>query len=212
MTIAERYKGVLAWFAENMPAPASELAYEDPYQLLVATMLAAQCTDKRVNMVTPALFERYPSPSELAAAAPEEVFEYIRSVSYPNAKSRHLVSAAKMLTEDFGGCVPDDTDALQRLPGVGRKTSNVVCAVAYGRDVMPVDTHVFRVAARIGLTCGARTPLAAERQLVRHIPAGELSRAHHWLLLHGRYVCLARRPRCEDCGITGYCKFFGKRE
>ncbi len=212
MTIAERYKGVLAWFAANMPSPASELAYKNPYQLLVATMLAAQCTDKRVNIVTPALFERYPSVFELATATPEDVYEYIKSVSYPNAKARHLVAAARMLADDFEGRIPDDTDALQRLPGVGRKTANVVCAVAFGRDVMPVDTHVFRVAARIGLTRGARTPLETERQLVRHIPEGELARAHHWLLLHGRYVCLARKPRCEECGITKYCKFFGKRE
>jgi endonuclease-3 len=191
-----------------MPAPASELDHETPYQLLIATMLAAQCTDRRVNMVTPALFERWPSAAELAAAAPGEVFEYIKSVSYPNAKARHLVAAARMLTDDFGGLVPDAADALQRLPGVGRKTANVVLAVAFGRDAMPVDTHVFRVAARLGLTRGARTPLETERQLVRHIPAGELGRAHHWLLLHGRYVCLARRPKCAECGISGYCKYF----
>lgn len=212
MTIAERYKGVLAWFAEHMPAPTSELDHENPYQLLIATMLAAQCTDKRVNMVTPALFERYPSPLQLAAAAPEVVYEFVRSVSYPNAKARHLVAAARMLMDDFGGAVPDNIADLEKLPGVGRKTANVVLAVAFGRDAMPVDTHVFRVAARIGLTRAARTPLETERQLVRHIPAGELARAHHWLLLHGRYVCLARRPRCEKCGITEYCKFFGKRE
>jgi endonuclease-3 len=208
MTIAERYKGVLEALAATMPEPESELRYRSPYELLIATMLAAQCTDRRVNMVTPALFERWPTPKNLAEASPDEVYEYIRSVSYPNAKARHLVAAAQMLVSDFGGAVPDDVDALQRLPGVGRKTANVVGAVAFGRSVMPVDTHVFRVAARIGLSRNARTPLQTELQLTRHIPAPLLPRAHHWLLLHGRYICLARRPRCTECPLTAYCKYY----
>ncbi len=210
MTLAQRYNGVLAWFAEHMPAPESELDHRSPYELLVATMLAAQCTDKRVNIVTPALFERYPTAHSLAQASPEEVYEHIKSVSYPNAKARHLVAAAQMLVRDHEGCVPDDLNALQCLPGVGRKTANVVGAVAFGRDVMPVDTHVFRVAARIGLVRGAKTPLQTERQLARHIPQGMLGRAHHWLLLHGRYVCTARRPHCGECGISGYCRYYSK--
>lgn len=208
MTVKERYAAVLAWFEVNVPEPQSELNHGSPFELLVATMLAAQCTDKRVNMVTPALFERWPSARALAQAGEEEVYLYIKSVSYPNAKARHLVGAAQMLVEDFEGHVPTDIDDLQRLPGVGRKTANVVSAVAFGGDAMPVDTHVFRVAARVGLTRGARTPLAAERQLVRHIPAGMLGRAHHWLLLHGRYVCTARAPKCGECGIASYCKYF----
>ena len=210
MKLAERYRGILAWFGENMPDVGTELTYESAYQLLVATMLAAQCTDKRVNMVTPALFGRYPTPELLADAEPEEVYGYIRSVSYPNAKSRHLVGMAQMLVGEFGGSVPDDIEQMQRLPGVGRKTANVVGAVIYGRHVMPVDTHVFRVAERIGLTHGSRTPLQTELTLTRHIPAALLPVAHHWLILHGRYVCTARRPKCEECGISGFCRYYEK--
>ena len=208
MTLAERYKGVIEWFSENMPTPETELHYRTPYQLLVATMLAAQCTDKRVNIVTPALFDKYPTPALLAEAEPEEVYEYIRSVSYPNAKSRHLVGMARMLMSDFGGEVPDDLQEMQKLPGVGRKTANVVGAVIFGKNVMPVDTHVFRVAARIGLVKNAKTPLQTELQLTEHIPAELLPKAHHWLILHGRYVCLARKPKCNECGIRDYCKYY----
>lgn len=212
MKLAERYEGVTRWFSENMPVVATELEYMTPYQLLVATMLAAQCTDKRVNMVTPALFDRYPTPALLARAESEEVFEYIRSVSYPNAKSRHLVGMAQMLMSDFGGEVPDDVELMQRLPGVGRKTANVVGAVIFGKHVMPVDTHVFRVAARIGLVHNAKTPLQTELQLTKHIPAELLPKAHHWLILHGRYVCIARKPKCDVCGISPWCKYFAEKQ
>lgn len=207
MTRKERYAGVLGWFSENMPVADSELDYQSAYQLLVATILAAQCTDRRVNMVTPAIFERWPSAHELAQATPEEMFEHIRSVSYPNAKSRHLVAAAQRLVSDFGGDVPSSIDELQTLAGVGRKTANVVAAFAFGEDVMPVDTHVFRVAARLGLTRNAKTPLETERQLVKNIPAGMRARSHHWLLLHGRYVCTARKPKCTDCGLREWCVY-----
>lgn len=209
MRLAERYAGVLKWFSENMPDVGTELNYKTPYQLLVATMLAAQCTDKRINMVTPALFAAYPTPQLLAAAEPEEVFEYIKSVSYPNAKARHLVGMAQMLIDDFGGEVPGDVEQMQKLPGVGRKTANVVGAVIFGKHVMPVDTHVFRVAARIGLVRNAKTPLQTELQLTEHIPAELLPKAHHWLILHGRYVCTARNPKCSECGISSYCKYYG---
>ena len=208
MKLAERYEGVIRWFTENMPIAETELNYHTPYQLLVATMLAAQCTDRRGNMVTPALFDKYTTPALLAEAEAEEVYGYIRSVSYPNAKARHLVGMARMLMCDFGGEVPDDVEQLQKLPGVGRKTANVVGAVIFGKHVMPVDTHVFRVAARIGLVRGAKTPLQTELQLTRHIPAPLLPTAHHWLILHGRYVCVARKPKCDTCGIAPWCKYF----
>lgn len=208
MKLSERYEGVIRWFSENMPVAETELDYQTPYQLLVATMLAAQCTDRRVNMVTPALFDKYPAPALLAEAEPEEVLRYIYSVSYPNAKSRYLVGMAQMLMRDFGGEVPDDVELLQKLPGVGRKTANVVGAVIFGKHVMPVDTHVFRVAARIGLVRNAKTPLQTELQLTRHIPAELLPKAHHWLILHGRYVCVARKPKCDVCGISPWCKYF----
>lgn len=211
MRIEERYRGVIGWFSENMPVAETELDYKTPFQLLVATMLAAQCTDKRINMVTPALFDKYPTPQHLADAEPEEVFEYIRSVTYPNNKSKHLVNMARMLVADYGGEVPDDVAELQKLPGVGRKTANVVGAVIFHRNVMPVDTHVFRVAARIGLTRGAKTPLQTELQLTEHIPAELLPIAHHWLILHGRYVCTARSPHCTECGIREWCKYYQTR-
>ncbi len=208
MTTAQRYHGVIEWFSENMPVAESELHYRDPYQLLVAVMLSAQCTDKRVNMTTPALFDKYPAAEHLAQADPEEVYQYIKSISYPNSKSRHLVAAARMLIDDFGGVVPDDMEQLQRLPGVGRKTANVMGAVMFGKNVMPVDTHVFRVSERIGLTTRAKTPLQTELKLTKHIPAKLLPIAHHWLILHGRYVCTARKPHCDQCGITAYCRYF----
>lgn len=207
MTIKERYAGVIGWFTENMPVAETELQYKTAYQLLVATILAAQCTDKRVNMITPALFDKYPTPALLADAEPEEVFHYIRSVSYPNNKAKHLVGMARMLMADFGGEVPSDVVELQKLPGVGRKTANVVGAVIFDKKVMAVDTHVFRVSARIGLTVGAKTPLQTELQLVKHIPEDIIPLAHHWLILHGRYVCTARKPHCGECGILPYCKY-----
>ena len=206
MTKKERYQGVIAWFEEHMPVAETELHYTDPFQLLVAVILSAQCTDKRVNLVTPALFEAYPTAEVMAAATPEAVFEYIRSVSYPNNKARHLVGAARMLMERFGGIVPDRFEELIDLPGVGRKTANVVTSVVFHQPRMAVDTHVFRVANRIGLTTNSRTPLATEKELVRHIPKTLIHKAHHWLILHGRYVCTARKPKCDACGLVPWCK------
>ena len=206
MTTKERYDGVIAWFSEHMPVAESELHYTDPYQLLVAVILSAQCTDKRVNMTTPALFEAYPTPEAMAQATAEEIYAYIKSISYPNNKARNLAAMARMLCTEFGGVVPSDLDALQRLPGVGRKTANVVGAVIWGKEVMPVDTHVFRVSARIGLTRGAKTPLQTELQLEKNIPSHLLPVAHHWLILHGRYVCTARAPKCDACRIAPWCK------
>lgn len=211
MTLAERYNGVLAWFEENMPKPETELNYGSPFELLVAVILSAQCTDKRVNMVTPRLFERFPSAESMAEASEKEIYGYIASISYPNNKARNLAAMARMLVAEFGGVVPSDVATLQRLPGVGRKTANVVGAVIFGREVMPVDTHVFRVSARIGLTTNAKTPLQTEEQLTRHIPSVLLPKAHHWLILHGRYVCMARKPKCEVCGIIEWCRY-GQRK
>ncbi|MDL2208725.1 endonuclease III [Parabacteroides sp. OttesenSCG-928-O15] len=208
MRKSERYKGVIDWFNSNMPVAETELHYDDPFQLLVAVILSAQCTDKRVNMITPALFEAYPTPEVMAVATPEAVYEYIRSVSYPNNKAKHLVGMAKMLLEEFGGVVPSDVDELQKLPGVGRKTANVIAAVVYDIPAMPVDTHVFRVANRIGLTKNSKTPLETEKELVKNIPTELLTIAHHWLILHGRYVCLARKPKCESCGLQPWCNHF----
>ena len=208
MTLKERYSNIIAWFEQNMPVAESELNYETPFQLLVAVILSAQCTDKRVNMTTPALFEAYPTAEAMAQASAEDIFVYIRSISYPNNKAKHLAAMARMLVEEFGGEVPSDLADLQRLPGVGRKTANVVGAVIWQKEVMPVDTHVFRVSARLGLTRGAKTPLQTELQLERHIPSHLLPVAHHWLILHGRYVCTARAPKCRDCGIKTWCKYF----
>ena len=208
MRIKERYDGVIAYFHDAMPVAESELNYSNPFELLVAVILSAQCTDKRVNLTTPALFEAYPTAEAMAEATAEDIFPYIRSISYPNNKARHLAAMARMLMEEFGGEVPSDLDALQRLPGVGRKTANVIGAVIWQKEVMPVDTHVFRVAARIGLTRGAKTPLQTELQLERHIPSHLLPIAHHWLILHGRYVCTARSPKCAKCGITAFCRHF----
>ena len=206
MTKRERYNGVIGWFLKNMPVVETELHYKEPFQLLVAVILSAQCTDKRVNMITPALFEAYPTPEKLSKATPEDVYEYIRSVSYPNNKSRHLVGMAKMLLEVFGSVVPSDIDNLQKLPGVGRKTANVIASVVFDKPAMAVDTHVFRVANRIGLTTNSKTPLATEKELVKYIPEKHISKAHHWLILHGRYICTARKPKCKECGISPWCK------
>ena len=202
----QRFQKVLAWFAENMPVAESELHYSNPFELLCAVMLSAQCTDKRVNMVTPALFAAYPTAETMAKATPEEVFLYIKSVSYPNAKAQHLVGMAQRLVEAYNGGVPSNIDDLQTLPGVGRKTANVVCAVIWNQPTMAVDTHIFRVSERIGLTTHSKSPLETEKQLVKYIPAEVIPKAHHWLLLHGRYVCKARKPLCETCGIKPYCK------
>ncbi len=206
MTTKQRYEGVIAWFSEHMPVAESELHYANPYQLLVAVILSAQCTDRRVNLTTPALFEAFPTPEAMARATAEEIYPYIRSISYPNNKARNLAGMARMLCAEFGGEVPTDLDALQRLPGVGRKTANVLGAVLWGREVMPVDTHVFRVSERIGLTTRSKTPLQTERTLERNIPSHLLPIAHHWLILHGRYVCTARSPKCDACGIAAWCR------
>jgi endonuclease-3 len=206
MTKKERYRKIIAWFQQNIPVAETELHYVTPFQLLVSVILSAQCTDKRVNMVTPALFEAFPEPESMAASNPETVFEYIKSISYPNNKSRHLVGMARMLMEKFDGTVPSEIEDLVKLPGVGRKTANVIAAVVFDKPAMPVDTHVFRVANRIGLTDNSKTPLETERELVRYIPGKLLPIAHHWLILHGRYVCTARSPHCETCGISKYCK------
>ena len=210
MSKKERYDRVIAWFLENMPVAETELEYRNPFHLLVAVILSAQCTDKRVNQITPALLERFPDPGTLAAALPEEVFPYIRSCSYPNNKSKHLVEMARALVELFGGVVPGNVEDLQRLPGVGRKTANVIASVVFNQPVMAVDTHVFRVSARIGLSVNAKTPLETEKQLVKYLKPELLPIAHHWLILHGRYVCIARKPKCNECGLTDYCTFFAK--
>lgn len=211
MKLEERYKNVIEWFKENMPVAETELLYHDPFELIVAVILSAQCTDKRVNMVTPGLLARFPNAEAMAVAEVSEIFELIKSISFPNNKSKHLSAMAKKLVTDFGGEVPDDMEKLQTLPGVGRKTANVVEAVAFGKAAMPVDTHVFRVSDRIGLTTDAKTPLETEKQLVQHIPTEILSTAHHWLILHGRYVCTARKPKCEHCGIAPYCRYYGNK-
>jgi len=203
----ERYRHFVDYFSRNQPDAVTELHYDNPFQLLIAVILSAQCTDKRINQVTPALFERFPTPESLAASNPEEVFTYIRSVSYPNNKAKHLVGMAKMLVEVFKGEVPSDIDELQKMPGVGRKTANVIASVVYDAPAIAVDTHVFRVANRIGLT-NARTPLAVEKQLTEYLPEEVRGVAHHWLILHGRYICVARSPKCEICPLTWFCKYY----
>ncbi len=208
MVRSERFKNVIAWFQENMPVAETELHYSNPYELLVAVILSAQCTDKRVNMITPMFFERFPEAESLARAEVEEVFEYIRSCSYPNNKSKNLVGMAQKLIGEFGGVVPSDVDELQKLPGVGRKTANVIASVVFNKPALAVDTHVFRVAARIGLTKNAKTPLETEKQLVKYIPEDLLVIAHHWLILHGRYVCIARKPKCDECGLRDCCEYY----
>lgn len=208
MRRAERYKGIINWFGENVPTAETELHYDNPFHLLIAVILSAQCTDKRVNMITPALFDAFPTAEVLAASSPEVVYGYIRSVSYPNNKAKHLVGMAQMLMKDFGGVVPSDVVELQKLPGVGRKTANVIASVVYDLPAMAVDTHVFRVSNRTGLTNNSKTPLETERELLKHIPEELVSKAHHWLILHGRYTCLARKPKCEACGLKPWCKHF----
>ena len=203
------YSEIISWFEENMPVAESELDFKNPYQLIVAVILSAQCTDKRVNMVTPALFDAYPSAEALAEATPEQIFTYIRSVSYPNSKAQHLAGMAKMLVQDYGGEVPDDIDELQKLPGVGRKTANVVSSIVYNKPVIAVDTHVFRISHRLGLSNGT-TPLAVEKDLTANIPAEKRPIAHHWLILHGRYVCTAHKPKCTECGLSPYCAEYRK--
>jgi len=210
MKIKERYDTVVNWFETNVPVAETELHYSNPYELLVAVILSAQCTDKRVNLVTPKLFEEFPDAEALAEANADEIFRYIRSISYPNNKAKHLVGMANMLMRDFHGVVPSEIEDLVKLPGVGRKTANVIASVVYDKPAMAVDTHVFRVAARLGLTKGAKTPLQAEQQLVKNIPENRIAVAHHWLILHGRYTCLARSPKCEECAFTEFCIYFKK--
>ena len=207
MTLAQRYKSIFGYFRDNVPIAESELHFDSPFQLLVAVILSAQCTDKRVNMTTPALFSAYPTPEALAAATEEEVYELIRSISYPNSKSRHLVGMARKLMADFDGRVPSDIDELMKLPGVGRKTANVVASITWGEPVIAVDTHVFRVSRRLGLSRGT-TPRAVELDLEKHIAAELRPIAHHWLILHGRYVCTAQKPNCASCPLTQWCKEF----
>ena len=204
----ERFNYVLNYFAAHQPVAETELRYRDPYQLLVAVILSAQCTDKRVNQITPAFFEKFPSAELLAAALPEEVFALIRSCSYPNNKSRNLIGMAQTLTKEFGSVVPMEVPDLMRLPGVGRKTANVIASVVYDKPALAVDTHVFRVSARLGLTTNAKTPLETEKQLLKYIPEHQVAIAHHWLILHGRYTCLARKPKCGQCPLTAACKYF----
>lgn len=204
MTKKERFNSIIGWFAENQPVAQSELHFANPYQLLVAVILSAQCTDRRVNLVTPPLFERFPTPAELSSASFDDVYPYVKSISYPNAKARHLIAMARMLMADYNGEVPADIDALMRLPGVGRKTANVIASIVYDQPVIAVDTHVFRVAHRLGLSNGS-TPFAVEQDLERYIPVEQRAISHHWLILHGRYVCVARKPKCAECPLTAWC-------
>jgi endonuclease III len=208
MTQKERYQFVIDYFSQQAPDAETELVYDNPFQLLVAVVLSAQCTDKRVNMTTPAIFERYPDAAALSKATFDELFPLIKSISYPNNKTKHLIGLANMLMDRFNGQVPMTVDELVQLPGVGRKTANVITSVIDEQPNMAVDTHVFRVSARLGLTNKATTPLAAEKQLIRHIPQQYVYKAHHWLILHGRYTCLARNPQCSKCGLTGICKHY----
>ncbi|MCX6291706.1 MAG: endonuclease III [Bacteroidetes bacterium] len=212
MTKKERYDRIIKYFSKYRPVAETELEYTNPYELLVAVILSAQCTDKRVNMTMPAFLKSFPTAEVLAASTAEEVFPLIRSISYPNNKSKHLVGMAKMLVSDFHGVVPSDVTELQKLPGVGRKTANVIASVVYNLPTMAVDTHVFRVSARLGLSSNAKNPLETERQLVKNIPEEKISIAHHWLILHGRYTCLARSPKCDECGLKKWCKYFEKNK
>jgi len=208
MTIKERFRRTIEYFLINNPFAETELIYRNPFELIVAVILSAQCTDKRVNMIVPALLEKYPDAESMAKAEPEEIFEYIKSCSYPNSKAKYLSGMSRMLTNEFGGIVPSEPLLLQRLPGVGRKTANVVASVVFRKPVMAVDTHVFRVSNRIGLVKNARKPLDVEIQLSRQIPSELIHQAHHWLILHGRYVCKARNPLCSKCGLTDFCKYY----
>lgn len=210
MRIDEKFKRVIAYFTVNMPIAETELHYASPYELLVAVILSAQCTDKRVNIITPGFFEVFPSPELLATAELNSVFELIRSCSYPNNKAKNLIGMANVLVNEFNGVVPDNIDSLQKMPGVGRKTANVIVSVVFDKPALAVDTHVFRVAARLGLSVNAKTPLETEKQLVKHFPPELIPKAHHWLILHGRYVCQARKPKCEKCGLTDICSFYRK--
>lgn len=212
MTTKERFEHILTWFRANAQSAESELNYSNPFELLVAVMLSAQCTDKRVNMVTPALFAAYPTAEAMAKAGVDDLFGYIHSVSYPRAKSEHLCGMARILMERYQGQVPNNIDDLQTLPGVGRKTANVVCAVIWNQPTMAVDTHIFRISERLGLTTNSKTPRQTEDQLVRYIPQEEIPKAHHWLLLHGRYVCQARKPKCEVCGLKSWCRYAQQQE
>jgi endonuclease III len=207
MTAKERYSKVIKWFEENMPSPQSELIYKDPFQLVVAVILSAQCTDKRVNMITPDLFKRYPDAFSMSRSSSHEIFAFIKSVTYPNNKSKHLVNMAEMLFDKFNGVVPDNTEQLMELPGVGRKTANVIASILYDRPVIAVDTHVFRVSRRLGLSKG-KTPVEVEKDLTKNFPEDKRATAHHWLILHGRYVCVARKPKCEDCGLSEFCRYY----
>ena len=208
MTKKERFEKTIDYFMQHMPVAETELHYTNPYELLVAVILSAQCTDKRVNMVTPAFFKAFPEPEVLANASSDEVFTYIKSISYPNNKAKHLVGMAHMLVNDFKGKVPSSVDELQKMPGVGRKTADVIASIVYDKPTMAVDTHLVRVSARLGLTTNAKTPLETEKQLIKYIPEKLIPKAHHWLILHGRYVCLARSPKCLECGLKGWCKYY----
>ncbi|MDE6826409.1 MAG: endonuclease III [Paramuribaculum sp.] len=212
MTVEQRYEGIIERFERIMPEPRTELHYDNPYQLLVAVILSAQCTDKRVNMVTPAIFEAYPTPESMAAASFEELQPFVASVSYPNNKTRNLLGMAAALTERFGCQVTDDIDSMLTIPGVGRKTANVILSVVFGKAAMAVDTHVFRVSERLGLTTGSRNPRQTEEALMKYIPEEKVARAHHWLILHGRYVCKARRPDCLNCALTDLCRFYSGKD
>jgi len=212
MTRKERYQKVLEYFKTNHPIAETELKHHNPYELIVAVILSAQCTDKRVNQLTPPLLEKFPTPNDLAEAEISEVYEYIKSCSYPNNKAKHLVGMAKSLISEFNGVIPDNITDLQKLPGVGRKSANVIASVIYNKPAMAVDTHVFRVSERIGLTLNAKNPLQAENQLIQYIPEELIPKAHHWLILHGRYVCTARNPKCHKCGIKEYCKYYSENK
>jgi len=208
MTTKQRFKYIIYWFTENVPVAETELLYNNPFELLVAVILSAQCTDKRVNMIAPVLLADFPTAEVMAVTTPEVVFDYIRSISYPNNKAKNLVGMAQKLVSDFGGVVPADIDKLQTLPGVGRKTANVIASVIFDMPAMAVDTHVFRVSERLGLTTDTKNPLQTERELVKYIPAELIPKAHHWIILHGRYICLARKPKCDICGLTKWCRFY----
>ncbi len=210
MTKKERFKKVIAYFEKHRPIAETELKYQSPYELIVAVILSAQCTDVRVNMITPDFFKAFPDENSLADARSEDVFKLIKSCSYPNNKTKNLIGMAKTLKERFNGIVPSDIEELQELPGVGRKTANVIASVVYNKPAMAVDTHVFRVSARLGLTTKSKTPLDTEKQLVKYIPEDKISIAHHWLILHGRYVCKARKPSCSECGLTEFCNYFAR--
>lgn len=210
MTKKELFRKTIEFFEQSMPVAETELQYSNPYELLVAVILSAQCTDKRVNLTTPEFFKKYPTPFELANSTPAKVFPLIKSISYPNNKSKHLVGMAKMLMNDFDGKVPSEVDEMQKLPGVGRKTAHVIASVFFNQPKLAVDTHVFRVSDRIGMTTGAKNPLQTENQLVKYLPEDKIGIFHHWIILHGRYICTARSPKCEECGLKDFCRFYSK--